>query len=98
MPRPYPNPQINNTELLVEHVQTLTNGLMLPLICFAIWIIIFLITRSKIQRISDSALVSSFLTFIISSLFAMGNFIPWKYPIIFIGIMVFSGIFTYIED
>ena len=97
MPRPFPDPRINDTTMLVDHVQTLTDGWMIPMVLIAIWIIAFIITKSKIYKTSDCLVVSFFLTFVIASLFLAMGVIDGKILMFILAGMILSGIYSFIS-
>lgn len=73
MPKPFAEPNITTSQGLVEHANNLVNGYLVNGLLAVAGIGLFIILRARFYRMSDSAAMAAFGTFILSSfLWAMG--------------------------
>ena len=74
MPKPYPTPtNLTSATKVVEYANDVTDGSLVILFSASVWLVIFIILKSKLYRNSDSAAIASMLALILNSfLWALG--------------------------
>lgn len=79
---------------LIVATNQLTGGILLGLLTLALFIII---TLSMVQRygFAVALLTSSFLNFIIAGVMTTAGFIQIIYPLLYLALMAFSGLYLY---
>lgn len=94
---PYPTPtNITGLKALFQYGNQVSNNWFCILICFAVFIIVF-INLVRRYRISDSLALSSVFSFIITALFWGAGLVQTKILTIFLLIMIASVLYSFIE-
>jgi len=74
IPKPYPNPSINQSSDLITHANDLTEGWAGTGMIVTIFVVVFLLMKGRFYKTSDSMAVASTLTLILGSMiWAMGE-------------------------
>jgi len=98
MPQIYPNPNMSSTTAWFEHVNILTDSLAMPMTCFTIFLVSFVILmNTKRYSINSCMLASSTIAFIFSSLLFAVGVLNGKYVFIFVLLIIGSGILNELD-
>lgn len=94
MPQPYPEPAFNTTVGLVEHVNSLTDGLATVLLSICLFFVLFIMMNRQGQKLSVSMLVSFFLCFCLNALLWASGLLAGKYVLIYLLLVIASSIYV----
>lgn len=86
--------EATNVVDLVSYANTSTDGVMVMLFVFAIFFVMLMISRR--YGFTEGIVTSSFLSFIISSLFTYGKLLNILVPLLFLALTAFTAMYLYI--
>jgi len=98
MPRPFPEPQINETIDVIKYANTVTDSMATVLMVLCMSIIIFLIMKSKYYRISLSLAISSMITLVFATFLFIVNLLSGTIVIIYLALTVLFVIWAMIDE
>lgn len=98
MPQPYPDPAFNTTTGMIQYTNTVTSGWMTPLVTVAIFIIFLILLKVNRYRTSDSLLVSSFLTFLLSSTIWAAGLLEGRIIVLYLLFTVASALYSMFDN
>ena len=79
---------------LITFANSSTQGVLLGFLTIGIFIIL-LVNLKKSSDFAESFIVSSFLTFILSAIFSFAGWINIIYPLAYLTMTAFSGLYLY---
>lgn len=97
MPKPYADPAINTSVGLFQHANSLIDGWFSILFIIAVTVVIFLISKAKFYRMSDSLLLAFFLAFILSTFLWAAGLLAGKIMVLWLLFTIGAGIYAYLE-
>jgi len=81
---------------ILTTLDTSTQGMFMGLSTLAIFFV-FVLSMQKEQGFMRSVLVSSFLMFILSGMLSYINLLNFKFPLLYLTIMAFIGLYLYMN-
>lgn len=94
MPKPYPDPKINQSIDVLKYANTVTDGWMVKLLVLAIGIVIFALIKNRYFKISQPIAISLFLTTLLTTFLWLLGFIEQQFLVglfvVFIASMLWS--------
>ena len=97
MPKPYPDPSINQSVDLFKYANTVTNGLISPLLLAAAAIIAFSLLKARQVRNSDAAALSLMLTTILASFLWALTLITGRIIVIFVVLTLAAALWSFLD-
>jgi len=94
MPRPFPQPAINDSISVIRYANTVTGGWTTILFSLACVIIFFSILKKNGYKTSDSLLVSFMLSMVLSSFLWVLGLLAGKIIVILLLLAIASGIYS----
>ena len=98
MPKPFPDPNFNDTTGMITHVNTITKGWAIPLVSIATPIVIFVILQQKGYRISQCFLVSFFLGFFLSTFWWAAGLLDGRFVVVLLLFTIASAIYSVFDS
>lgn len=95
--QPYPDPNFNTTEGLIEYTNEVTGGWITILFMIVSVIVIFSMCQMKGYLISDSLLTAFFVSTVLGSFFWAANLIQGNIMVIYILLTIGSAIYSVLE-
>jgi hypothetical protein len=98
MSAPFPSPQFNDTLGFFEHVNTITDGLAMPVMIMTTVVVIFVMVKNYGYKTSVSAMMSMFLGFIFSSLLWVCGLLAGKYVMALLLLTILCLVYTFFDE
>lgn len=94
MPKPFRDPEFNETTGMITYVNEVTEGWMTILVLIAAWLIMLIIIMRQGYKTSQAIMATSFMTFVLSTLFWAAGLVMGKIVTIFLLLTVLGTIYT----
>lgn len=95
----YPYPQnITSIEKLIGHANEVSSGWLLPMFVLGLFVVIFSTLRARFYRTSDSLLISSFTTFVLTALFWAAGLLSGRIILLFLVLVAVTAVYSLLDS
>lgn len=98
MPRPYPEPSINDTTGIFTYANTVTDGWFVTLISIVMIVVFYSIMKYRGYRTSDSLMVSMMLSLVLSSFLWAAGLLAGKIMVILLAMFLATMIYSIFDN
>ena len=98
MPVPHPVPVLNETVNLVNYVNTVTDGVMIPLLLFGGVIIMYAMLITRFYKTSESFTVAFFVNTILGALFYWMGALAFNWVLILLILFIVTFLWSFFDD
>lgn len=84
IPKPYPDPIINNTSDVLEYANTVTNGWMVTGFLISCVCVVFFLLKTKFYKTSDASAIAFLITMMLGSMLWTMGLVESKILMIFV--------------